>query len=49
MKVTRLTMQNAAPETGLLLTTEALVTEKSEEKKAPKIPSGPGGMGDMDY
>ncbi|OFX31499.1 MAG: chaperonin GroL, partial [Armatimonadetes bacterium RBG_16_67_12] len=33
-KVTRLALQNAASVAGLLLTTEALVTEKREKKKA---------------
>jgi len=34
-KVTRCALQNAASIAGLLLTTEALVTEKPEEKKEP--------------
>jgi chaperonin GroEL len=49
-KVTRTALQNAASIAGLLLTTEALVTEIPEKDKKP--PGGPGhggGMGDMDY
>jgi chaperonin GroEL len=49
-KVTRAALQNAASIAGLLLTTEALVTEIPEkEKKAPGGPGHGGGMGDMDY
>ena len=44
-KVVRLALQHAASISGLLLTTEALVTEKPEEEKAPPAP--PGGMGGM--
>jgi chaperonin GroEL len=44
-KVTRTALQNAASIAGLLLTTEALVVEKKEEKPAPAGP--PGGMGGM--
>jgi chaperonin GroEL len=40
-------LQNAASIAGLLLTTEALVTEIPEKEKAPAMP--PGGMGGMDY
>ncbi|HVL39208.1 MAG TPA: chaperonin GroEL [Fimbriimonadaceae bacterium] len=49
-KVTRSTIQNAASIAGLVLTTEALVVEKPEPKKAmPGGAPGMGGMGDMDY
>jgi chaperonin GroEL len=50
-KVTRTALQNAASIAGLLLTTEALVTEIPEkEKPAPGGGhGGPGGMGGMDY
>jgi chaperonin GroEL len=49
-KVTRSTIQNAASIAGLVLTTEALVVEKPEPKKAPAgAPGMGGGMGDMDY
>jgi chaperonin GroEL len=47
-KVTRSALQNAASIAGLLLTTEALVTEIPEKEKAPAAPPG-GGMGGMDY
>lgn len=48
-KVTRSALQNAASISGLLLTTEALITEAPEkEKPAPAMPPG-GGMGGMDY
>src|SRR5438552_6528813 len=46
-KVTRTALQNAASIAGLLLTTEALVTEIPEKEKTPAMP--PGGMGGMDY
>jgi chaperonin GroEL len=46
-KVTRSTIQNAASIGGMVLTTEALVVEKPEPKKAPAAPGG--GMGDMDF
>jgi chaperonin GroEL len=39
-KVTRLALQNAASVASLLLTTEALVVEKREKKKAPATPGG---------
>ncbi|MFQ3677417.1 MAG: chaperonin GroEL [Fimbriimonadaceae bacterium] len=48
-KVTRSTIQNAASIAGLVLTTEALVVEKPEKKKAPAGAPGMGGMDDMDY
>jgi chaperonin GroEL len=45
-KVARTALENAASVAALLLTTEATVVEKPEEKKpAPAMP--PGGMGDM--
>ncbi|MBU3666445.1 MAG: chaperonin GroEL [Chthoniobacterales bacterium] len=47
-KVTRSALQNASSISGLLLTTEALVTEIPEKEKAPAMPPG-GGMGGMDY
>jgi chaperonin GroEL len=47
-KVTRSALQNAASISGLLLTTEALITEVPEKEKAPAMPPG-GGMGGMDY
>ena len=51
-KVTRSALQNAASISGLLLTTEAVVTELPEKEKpaaAGGHPGGMGGMGGMDY
>jgi chaperonin GroEL len=48
-KVTRTALQNAASIAGLLLTTEALITEIPEKEKKPPAGGGHGGMGDMDY
>jgi chaperonin GroEL len=45
-KVTRTALQNAASIAGLLLTTEATVVEKKEQKGAP-AGAGMGGMGGM--
>lgn len=45
-KVTRSALQNAASIAALLLTTEALITEKP--KKEEPLPAGHGGMGGMD-
>jgi len=45
-KVTRLALENAASIAGMLLTTEAVVSEIAEEKEAPSMPPG-GGMGGM--
>ncbi len=39
-KVSRTALQNAASIAGLLLTTEAVVTEKPEERPAPPMPGG---------
>ena len=45
-KVTRTALENAASIAGLLLTTEAVIVEKPEDKKSgPAMPQG--GMGDM--
>jgi chaperonin GroEL len=47
-KVTRSALQNAASIAALLLTTEAIVADKPEEKSAaPAMPGGMGGMGGM--
>ena len=46
-KVTRLALENAASIAGLLLTTEAVVSEIPEENPAPAMPHGGGGMGGM--
>jgi chaperonin GroEL len=40
-KVTRFALQNAASVASLLMTTEAMVAEKPEEKKAPAAPGMP--------
>jgi chaperonin GroEL len=48
-KVSRTALQNAASVAGLLLTTEALVTEIPEKKKAPPAPGGAGGYGGEDF
>ncbi len=42
-KVARTALQNASSIAGLMLTTEALISEIPEEKKAPAMPGG-GGM-----
>src|SRR5262249_48890523 len=47
-KVVRTALQDAASVAGLLITTEAMVAEKPK-KKAPAMPRGAGGMGDMDF
>ncbi|MEE4261327.1 MAG: chaperonin GroEL [Desulfobacteraceae bacterium] len=46
-KVVRFAIQNAASVSGLMLTTEAMIAEKPEKKKAPAMP--PGGMDDDMY
>lgn len=46
-KVVRFALQNAASVAGLMLTTEALITEKPEKKKTPAMP--PGGMDEDMY
>jgi chaperonin GroEL len=48
MKVTRTALQNAASIAGLMLTTEALITEIPEKEKTPPAPPG-GGYGDGMY
>ena len=45
-KVTRLALQNAVSVAGLLLTTEAMVTEKPKKDEPSPMPS-PGGMDGM--
>jgi chaperonin GroEL len=47
-KVVRTALQDAASVAGLLITTEAMVAEKPK-KKAPAMPPGADGMGDMDF
>jgi len=49
-KVTRSALENAASISGLLLTTQAVISDKPEEDKASAMPAGggmPGGMGGM--
>ena len=48
-KVSRTALQNAASVASLLLTTEALVTEIPEKKKAPAAPAGGGYGGGEDF
>jgi len=45
LKVTRSALQNAVSVGMMVLTTEALITDIPEEKKAPAMPGGMGGMG----
>jgi len=49
-KVVRVALQNAASVAGLLITTEAMVAERPEQR-AQSLPGGGGhgGMGDMEY
>ncbi|HMV34740.1 MAG: chaperonin GroEL [Turneriella sp.] len=46
-KVTRSALQNAASISGLVLTTECIISDKPEKKEAPAMPGGMGGMGGM--
>jgi chaperonin GroEL len=46
-KVTKNALQNAASIAGLMLTTEALISEIKEKDKAPSGMPGGGGMGGM--
>jgi chaperonin GroEL len=53
-KVVRVALQDAASIAGLLITTEAMVSDKPEPKGAPGMPhdhgmGGMGGMGGMDF
>ena len=47
-KVVRTALQNASSVAGLMLTTEAIIVEKREDKPAPAGGGGMGGMGGMD-
>ena len=50
-KVVRVALQNAASVAGLLITTEAMITDRPK-KETPPMPGGggmSGGMGDMDF
>jgi chaperonin GroEL len=46
-KVTKNALQNAASIAGLMLTTEALISEIKEKDKSPQGMPGGGGMGGM--
>lgn len=46
-KVTRTALQNACSVSGLLLTTECMISDKPEEKKAHAMDPSMGGMGGM--
>jgi len=46
-KVTKTALVNASSIAGLMLTTEAMISEIKEKDKAPAMPGGPGGMGGM--
>jgi chaperonin GroEL len=52
-KVTRSAVENAASIAGMILTTEALISDKPEKQAAPAMPGGGmdgmGGMGGMDF
>lgn len=51
VKVVRSALQDAASISGLMLTTEAIVVDRPEQKSAPSMPDmgGMGGMGGMGY
>jgi len=49
-KVVRTALQDAASVAGLLITTEAAIVERADDKPAPAMPGGGmGGMGGMDF
>ncbi len=50
-KVVRVALQNAASVAGLLITTEAMITDRPKKDAGPQMPGGGGmgGMGDMDF
>lgn len=49
-KVVRVALQNAASVASLMITTEAMITDRPKKDAAPAMPGGGmGGMGDMDY
>jgi len=47
-KVARTALQNASSVAGLMLTTDAMVAERVEEKKGGPAHGGMGGMGGME-
>ena len=46
-KVVRFALQNAGSVAGLMLTTEAMIAEKPDDKPEPAMPGGGAGMGGM--
>ncbi|MEO8455336.1 MAG: TCP-1/cpn60 chaperonin family protein, partial [Sphingomicrobium sp.] len=48
-KVVRTALQDAASVAGLLITTEAAVSELPDDKPSPAMAGGMGGMGGMDF
>jgi chaperonin GroEL len=48
-KVVRTAIQDAASVAGLLITTEAMITEAPKKDSGPSMPGGGGGMGGMDF
>jgi len=48
-KVVRTALQDAASVAGLLITTEAAIVERPDDKPAPAMPGGMGGMVGMDF
>ncbi len=49
-KVVRIALQDAASVAGLLITTEAAISERPDDKPAMGMPpGGMGGMGGMDF
>jgi chaperonin GroEL len=48
-KVVRVALQNAASVAGLLITTEAMITDRPKKDDGPSMPGGGGGMGGMDF
>jgi len=48
-KVVRVALQNAASVAGLLITTEAMITDRPKKDAGPSMPGGGGGMGGMGF
>ena len=48
-KVVRVALQNAASVAGLLITTEAMITDRPKKDDSSLMPAGGGGMGGMDF
>lgn len=51
VKVVRVALQNASSVAGIMITTEAMITDAPKDEKASPagMPGGMGGMGDMDF